>query len=116
MSKEALQIAEKRREVKGKGERERYTQLNSEFQRIARRDKKNFLNEQCEEIEKNSRMGKTRNLFKKSGDIRGIFDAKMGIRKDRNGKDLTEAEDTKKRWWQEYTEELCKKDLHDPDN
>ena len=96
MSKEALQIAEKRREVKGKGERERYTQLNSEFQRIARRDKKNFLNEQCEEIEKNSRMGKTRNLFKKSGDIRGIFDAKMGIRKDRNGKDLTEAEDIRR--------------------
>ena len=101
LSEEALQIAEKR-EMKGKEERERYTQLNSEFQRIARRDKKNFLNEQCEEIEKNSRMGKTRNLFKKSGDIRGIFDADMGIRKDRNGKDLTEAQEIKR--WQEYTE------------
>ena len=102
MFEEALQIAEKGREAKGKAERERYTQLNSEFQRIARREKKNFLNEQCEEIEKNSRMGKTRNLFKKSGDIRGIFDADMGIRKDRNGKDLTEAEEIKR--WQEYTE------------
>ena len=102
LSEKALQIAEKRREMKGKGERERYTQLNSEFQRIARRDKKNFLNEQCEETEKNSRMGKTRNLFKKSGDIRRIFEADMGIRKDRNGKDLTEAEEIKR--WQEYTE------------
>ena len=89
--------------MKGTGERERYTQLNSELQRIARRDKKTFLNEQCEEIEKNSRMGKTRNLFKKSGDISGTFDAEMGIRKDRNCKDLTEAEEIKERW-QEYTE------------
>ena len=102
MSEEALQIAEGRIEGKSREERGKYIQLNAQFQRIARRDKKNFLNEQCEEIEKNSRMGKTRNLFKKSGDIRGIFDADMGIRKDRNGKDLTEAEEIKR--WQEYTE------------
>ena len=88
--------------MKGKGEKERYTHLNAEFQRIARREKKAFFSDQCKEIEENSRMGKTRNLFKKSGDIRGIFDADMGIRKDRNGKDLTEAEEIKR--WQEYTE------------
>ena len=115
MSEEALQIAEKRREVKGKGEKERYTHLNAEFQRIAGRDKKAFLNNQCKEIEENNRMGKTRDLFKKFGDTKGIFHAKMGTIKDRNGMDLTEAEDIKK-MWQEYREELCKKDLHDPDN
>ena len=115
MSEEALQIAEKRREVKGKGEKERYTQLNAEFQRIARRDKEAFLNEQCKEIEENNRMRKTRDLFKKTGDTKGTFHSRMGTMKDRNGKDLTEAEDIKKRW-QEYTEELYKKDLHDPGN
>ena len=113
MSEEALQIAEKRREVKGKGEKERYTHLNAEFQRIARRDKKAFLSDQCKEIEENSRMGKTRD--KKIRDTKGTFHAKMGTIKDRNGMDLTEAEEIKKRW-QEYTEELYKKDLHDPDN
>ena len=113
----ALQIAQKRREVKDKGERERYTQLNAEFQRIKRRDKKDFLSEQCtcKEIEENNRMGKTSDLFKKTGDTKGTFHAKMGTIEDRNGKDLTEAEGIKKRW-QEYTEELYKKDLHDPDN
>ena len=110
MSEEALQIAEKRREMKGNGERERYTQLNAEFQRIARRDKKTFLNEQCKEIEENNRMGKTRELFKKIGDPKGTFLAKMGTIQDRNGKDLTEAEDIKRRW-QEYKEELYKKVL-----
>ena len=115
LSKEALQIAVKRREVKSKGEKERYTHLNAEFQRIARRDKKAFLSSQCKEIEENNRMGKTRDLFKKIRDIKGTFHAKMGSRKDRNGRDLTEAEDIKKRW-QEYTEELYKKDLHYPDN
>ena len=114
LSEEALQIAEKR-EAKGKGEKERYTYLNAEFQRIARRGKKAFLSDQCKEIEENNRMGKTRDLFKKTGDIKGIFHAKMGAIKDRNGMDLTEAKDIKKRW-QEYTEELYKKDLHDPDN
>ena len=104
-----------RREVKGKGEKERYTHLNAEFQRIARRDKKAFLSNQCNEIEENTRMGKTRDLFKKSRDIKGTFHAKMGSIKDRNGMDLTEAEDIKKRW-QEYTEELYKKGLHNPDN
>ena len=94
---------------------ERYTQLNAEFQRIARREKKAFLSEQCKEIEENNRMGKNRDLSKKINDIKGIFHAKMGTIKDRNGIDLTEAEDTKKRW-QEYTEELYKKDLHNPDN
>ena len=98
MSEEALQIAEKRREVKGKGEKERYTHLNAQFQRIARRDKKAFLSEQCKEIEKNNRMGKTRDLFKKIRDTKGIFHAKMSTIKDRNGMDLTEAEDIKKRW------------------
>ena len=115
MSEEALQIAEKRREVKVKEERERYTQLNAQFQRIARRDKKAFLSDQCKEIEKNNRMGKTRALFKKIRNTKGMFHAKMGTIKDRNGMDLTEAEDTKK-MWQEYTEELYKNDLHDPDN
>ena len=115
MSEEALQIAEKRREVKGKGQKERYTHLNAEFQRIARRDKKAFLNDQCKEIEENNRMGKTRQLFKKMRDTKGIFYAKMGSIKDRNGMDLTEAEDFKKRW-QEYTEELYIKDLHETDN
>ena len=105
----------KRREVEGKGEKERYTQLNAEFQRIARKDKKPYFSDQCKEIEENNRMGKTRDLFKKIGDTKGTFDAKMGSIKDRNGMDLTEAEDIKKRW-QEYTEELYKKDLHDPDN
>ena len=109
---EALQIDEKSREAKGKGEKERYTHLNAEFQRIARRNKKAFLSDQCKEIEENNRMGKTRNFFKKIRDTKGTFHAKMGSIKDRNGMDLTEAEDIKKRW-QEYTEEL---DLHDPDN
>ena len=104
----------KRREVKSKGEKERYTHLNAEFQRIARRDKKAFLSNQCKEREENNRMGKTGVLFKKIRDTKGTFHAKMGTIKDRNGRDLTEAEDTKKRW-QEYTEELYKKDLHDPD-
>src|SRR5574337_1131359 len=115
LSEEALQIAEKRREAKGKGERERYTQLNAQLQRTARRDKKAFLSDQCKEIEENKRTGKTRDLFKKIGDTKGTFQAKMGSMKDRNCRDLTEAEDIKKRW-QEYTEELYKKDLHDPDN
>ena len=108
MSEEALQIAEKRREVQGKGEKERYTHLNVEFQRIARTDKKAFLSDQCKEIEENNRMGKTRDLFKKIRDIKQTFNAEMGSIKDRNGMDLTEAEDIKKRW-QEYTEELYKK-------
>ena len=112
MSEEASQIAEK--EVKGKGKRKRYIHLNAEFQRIARRDKKAFLSDQCTEIEENNRMGKTRDLFKKIRDTKGTFHAKMGKIKDRNGMDLIEAEDIKKRW-QEYTEELYKKDLHDPD-
>ena len=102
-----------RREGKNKGEKERYKHLNVEYQRIARRDKKAFFSDQCKEIEKNNRMGKTRDLFKKIRDTKGTFHAKMGSIKDRNGMDLTEAEDIKKRW-QEYTEELCKKDLHDP--
>ena len=115
MSEEALQIAEERREAKGKGEKERYTHLNAEFQRNARRDKKAFLSDQCKEIEENNRMGLTRDLFEKIRETKGTFHAKMGTIKDRNGMDLTEAEDIKKRW-QEYTEELYKKDLHDPDN
>ena len=105
----------KRREVKRKGEKERYKHLNVEFQRIERRDKKAFLSNQCKEIEENDRMGKTRGLFKKIRDSSRTFHAKMGTIKDRNGMDLTEAEDIKKRW-QEYTEEQYKKDLHDPDN
>ena len=115
LSGDALQIVLKRREAKSKGEKERYKHLNVEFQRIARRDKKAFLSDQCKEREENNRMGKTRDLFKKIRDIKGIFHAKMGSIKDRNGMDLTEAEDIKKRW-QEYTEELYKKDLHNPDN
>ena len=115
LSGEALQIAMKRREPKSKGEKERYKHLNAEFQRIARRDQKAFLSDQCKELEENNRMGKTRDLFKKIRDTRGIFHAKMSLIKDRNGMDLTEAEDIKKRW-QEYTEELYKKDLHIQDN
>ena len=115
LSKEALQIAVKRREVKSKGEKERYTHLNAEFQRTARTGKKAFLSDQCKEMEENNRMGKTRDLFKKMRDAKGIFHAKRGSTQDKNGMDLTEAEDIKKRW-QEYTEELYKRDLHDPDN
>ena len=115
LSEETLQITEKRRDVKGKGERERYTQLKAKFQRIARRDKKAFLSEQCKEIEENNRMGKTRELFKKIGDIKRIFHARMGTIKDRNGKDLKEAEEIKKRW-QEYTKNYTKKGLNDLDN
>ena len=107
---EALQIAKKRRDVKGKGEKERYIHLNAEFQRIARKDKKALLSDQCKEMEENNRMRKTRDLFKKIRDTKGMFHAKMGTIKDRNSTDLTEAEDIKKRW-QEYTEELYKKVL-----
>ena len=115
LSEKALQIAVKRREAKSKEEKERYSHLNAEFQRIARRDKKAFLSDQCKEIEENNRMGKTRELFMKITDTKGIFHAKMDTIKERNGMDLTEAEDIKERW-QEYTEELYKKDLHYPDN
>ena len=115
LSEEALQIAEKRREVKGKGEKERFTHLNAEFQRIARRDKKAFFSDQCKEIEENNTMRKSRDLFKKIRDTKGTFHAKMDTIKDRNNMDLTDAEVIKKRW-QEYTEELYKKDLHDTDN
>ena len=115
LSGEALQIAVKRREAKSKGKKERYIHLNAELQRIARRDKKAFLSNQCKETEENNRMGKTRDLFKKMRDTKGTFHAKMGSIKDRNGMDLTEAADIKKRW-QEYIEELYRKDLHDPDN
>ena len=115
MSGEALQIAVKRREVKSKGEKERYKHLNAEFQRILRRDKEAFFSDQCKETEEKNRMGKTRDLFKKIRDTKGTFHAKMGSIKDRNGLDLREAEDIKKRW-QEYTEELYKKDLHNQDN
>ena len=115
MVEEALKIAAKRRDTKGKGEKERYIHLNAKFRRIARRDKKAFFSDQWKEIKKNNRMGKTRDLFKKIKDILGTFHTKMGTIKDRNGMDLTEAEDIKKRW-QEYTEELYKKDLHDSDN
>ena len=115
LSGEALQIAVKRREAKSKGEKERYKHLNAEFQRIARRDKKAFFSNQCKEIEENNRLGKTRDLFKKIRDTKGTFHAKMGLKKDRNGMDLTEAEDIKKRW-QEYTEKLYKKDIQDQDN
>ena len=108
LSEETLQIAEKRIEAKGKGEKERYTHLNEEFQRIAKRDKKAFLGDQCQEIEENNRTGKTRDLFKKVRDTKGTFHAIIGLIKDRNGMDLSEAEDIKKRW-QEYTEELYKK-------
>ena len=115
LSEETLQIAMKRREVKSKGKKERYTHLNAEFQRIARRDKKAFLSDQCKEIEENDRIRKTRDIFRKIRDVNRIFHAKTGSIKDRNGMDLTKAEDIKKRW-QEDTEELYKKDLHDPDN
>ena len=115
LSEEALQIAVGRIEVKNKGEKKRYTDLNAEFQRIERRDKKAFLSDQCKEIEKNNRMEKTRDLFKKIRDAKEIFHAKMGSIKYRNCMDLTEAKDIKKRW-QEYTEELYRTDLHDPDN
>ena len=114
LSEEALQIAEKRRVAEGKGEKERYTHLNAEFQRRARREKKAFFGDQCKETEENNRMGKTKDLFKKIRDSKGIFHAKMGTIKDRNCMELTEAEDIKK--WQEYREELYKKQLHDPDN
>ena len=115
LSEEALQIAVKKREMKGKGEKERYTHLNAESQRIARRDKKAFLKDQCKEREENNRMGKTRDLFMKIRAIKGTFHAKMGSIKDRNGMDLTEAEDIKKRW-QVYTEVLYENDLQCPDN
>ena len=114
LSEESLQIAEKKREAKGKGEKERYIHLNAEFQ-IARRDKKAFLSDQCKETEENNRMGNTSDLFKKIRDTKGKFHAKMSAIKDRNCKDLTEMEDIKRRC-QEYTEDLYKKDLHDPDN
>ena len=114
MSDEDLQIAEKRREAKGKGEKERYTHLNAEFQRIARRDQKDFLSDQCKEIEKNNRMGRTRDLFKKIRDTKGTFLTKVGSINDRNGMVLTKNIYITKRW-KEYTEELYKKDLHDPD-
>ena len=113
MVEEALQIPVKRREVKGKGEKERYNHLNAEFQRIARRDKKAFFSDQCKEIEENNRMGKTRDLFKKIRDTKGTLHAKMGSIKDRNGMDLTEAYDIKRRW-QEYTEQLYKKRSSQP--
>ena len=115
LSEEALQIAEKRREATGKEEKERYIHLNAEFQRIARKDKKAFLSDQCKEIEENNRMGKTRDLFRKIRDTKGTFHAKMGTIKDRIGMDLPEAEVIKKRW-QKYTEELYRKHLYDPDN
>ena len=115
LSEEGLKIAVKRREAKSKGEKERYSCLNAEFQRIARRDKKAFLSNQCKEIEENNRMGKTRDLFKKIRDTKGTFHAEMDSIKDINGMDLTEADDIKKRG-QEYTEELYKKGLHGPDN
>ena len=115
LSEGALQIAMKKREAKSKGEKERYKHLNAEFQRVARRDKIAFFSYQCKEIEENNRIGTTRDLFKKIRDNTGTFHAKMGSIKDRNGMDLKEAEDIKKRW-QEYTEELYKKDLHDTDN
>ena len=115
LSQEALQIAVNRREVKSKGEKERYKHLNAEFQRTARRDTKAFLSDQCKEIEENNRMGRTRELLKKIRDTKGTFHTKMGSIKDRNVMDLTEADDIKKRW-QECTEELYKKDLHDPEN
>ena len=114
MSEDALQIAEKRSEAKGNEEKEKYIYLNTEFQRIARKDKKAFLIGQCKEVEENNKKGKTRDVFKKIKDIKGIFHAKMGTIKGRNGMDLTEAEDIER--WQEYTEELYKKDVNDPDN
>ena len=110
LSEKALKITVKRREAKSRGEKERYTHLNAEFQRLARRDKKAFLSDQCKEIDGNNRMGKTRDCFKKIRDTKGTFHAKMGSTKDRNGMDLTEVEDFKQSW-QEYTEELYKKDF-----
>ena len=115
LSEEALQTSEKRKEAKGDGEKERNVHVNVEFQSIARRDKKDFLSDQRKEIEEDNRMGKTRDLFKKIRDTKGLFHAKMGTIKDRYGMELTEAENIKKRW-KEYTEELYRKDLHDPDN
>ena len=115
LCEEALQIAVKRIEARDKAEKERYTHLNAQFQRIARRDKKEFLSDQCKEIEENNRMVKTRDLFKKIRDTKGTFHPNVGTIKERNGMDLTVAEDIKKSW-QEYTEELYKKDVHDPDN
>ena len=115
LSEEALQIAGKRREAYSKGEKIRYIHLNAEFQRIADRDKKAFVSDQCKEIEKNNKMGKTRDLFSEIRDTKGTFHAKMDIVKDRNGRELTETEDTKTRW-QEYTEEIYKKDINDLDN
>ena len=115
LSEEALQIAVKRREAKSKREKERCTHLNAEIQRITRRVKKAFLSNQCKEIEENNKMGKTRDIFKKIKDTKGTIHAKMGTIKNRNGRNLTEAEDSKKRW-QEYTEELYKKDLYEPGN
>ena len=115
LSEKTLQRAEKRRAFKSKGEKERYTHLNAEYQRIARRDKKAFLSDQCKQIEENNRMGKTRDLFKKIRDTKGTFHVMMGTIKDRNGMDLTKAEDIKKRW-QEYIEELYKKNLNAPNN
>ena len=115
LSESLYDLAVKRREVKSKGDKERYKHLNAEFQRTARRDKQAFLSDQCKEIEENNRMGKTRDLFKKIRDTKGTFHAKMGSIKDRNGMDLTEEEDIKKRW-QEYTEEPYKRDLNDPEN
>ena len=115
LSEEALQIAVKRREAKGKGEKEKYAHLNAEFQRIAMKDKKAFFRDQCKEIEEINRMGKTGDLFKKMRGIKGTFHAKMGSIKDRNVMEITKSEDIKKRW-QEYMEELYRKDLHDPDN
>ena len=115
MFEETLQIAEERREAKGNREKGRSIQLNAEFQRITRRDKKAFFNEQCKEIKENNQMGKTGDLFKKIGDIKGTFHARMGTIKDKNGKELTEAEEINKRW-QDYTEELYKKGLNCPDN
>ena len=114
LSEEAIQTTVKRREAKSKGEKERYTHLNAEFQRNARRDKKAFLSDQCKEIEENNRMGMTRDLFEKIRETKGTFHAKMGTIQDRNGMDVTEEEDIKKRW-QEYTE-LYKQDFNDPDN
>ena len=115
LSEEILQIAVKRREAKSKGKKERYIHLNAEFQRIAWKDKKSFLSDQCKEIEENNRMGKTRDHFKRIRDTKGTFHVKMGTIKDRNGIDLTKAKNISKMWWK-YTEELHKKDLHDPDN
>ena len=115
MSEESLPIAVKKREVKGKGEKEGHIHLNAEFQRIARRDQKAFLSDPCKEIEEKKGMGKTRDLFRKIGDTKGNFQAKTGTIKDRNGRELTEAEDINK-WWQEYIKELYKKDLQDSDN